>query len=123
MTQLHKAPGTAQAALGGLCPRCGAQSLYGGLLGFAPRCPACALDFDQFNVGDGPAAFLILIVGALVTIGAVMLQLSAEPPFWVHILIWIPVSAFLVIVLLRIAKAALIALEFKTRAREGRLVP
>ena len=28
-----------------------------------PRCRACGLDFAAFNVGDGPAAFLILIVG------------------------------------------------------------
>ena len=123
MTIAHKTPGTAQAAFGGLCPRCGAKSLYGSLLGFAPRCPFCDLDFGQFNVGDGPAAFLILIVGALVTIGAVMLQLSTEPPFWVHILIWTPLSGFLVIALLRIAKAALVTLEYKNRAREGRLVP
>ena len=30
-----------------------------------PRCRACGLDFARFNVGDGPAAFLTLIVGAL----------------------------------------------------------
>jgi uncharacterized protein (DUF983 family) len=80
------------------------------------------LDFNQFNVGDGPAAFLIMIVGAIVTIGAVSLQLSTEPPFWVHILIWIPVTAALVIGLLRVAKGALLVLEYRNRAREGKLV-
>ena len=123
MTQAHKAPGTAQAAFGGLCPRCGAKSLYAGLLRFAPRCPACDLDFAAFNVGDGPAAFLILIVGAIVTIGAVWLQLSVEPPFWVHILIWVPVAAALTIGMLRVAKAALLKLEYKNAAREGRIAP
>ena len=123
MTQAHKAPGTAQAAFGGLCPRCGAKSLYAGLLRFAPRCVSCDLDFGKFNVGDGPAAFLILIVGAIVTIGAVWLQLSMEPPFWVHILIWVPVAAGLTIGMLRVAKAALLKLEYKNAAREGRIVP
>ena len=123
MTSEHKAPGTAQAAFGGLCPRCGAKSLYAGLLRFAPRCPACDLDFAAFNVGDGPAAFLILIVGAIVTIGAVWLQLSMEPPFWVHILIWVPVAAGLTIAMLRVAKAALLKLEYKNAAREGRIAP
>jgi uncharacterized protein (DUF983 family) len=80
------------------------------------------LDFSQFNVGDGPAAFLIMIVGAIVTIGAVSLQLSIEPPFWVHIVIWVPVTAALVIGLLRIAKGALLVLEYRNRAREGKLV-
>ena len=123
MNQAHKAPGTAQAAFGGLCPRCGAKSLYAGLLRFAPRCPACDLDFAAFNVGDGPAAFLILIVGAIVTIGAVWLQLAMEPPFWVHILIWVPVAAALTIGMLRVAKAALLKLEYKNAAREGRIAP
>jgi uncharacterized protein (DUF983 family) len=81
----------------------------------------CKLDFSQFNVGDGPAAFLIMIVGALVTIGAVTLQLKAEPPFWVHILIWVPLTAALVIGLLRIAKGALLVLEYKNRAKEGQI--
>jgi len=123
MTSEHKAPGTAQAAFGGLCPRCGAKSLYAGMLRFAPRCPACDLDFAAFNVGDGPAAFLILIVGAIVTIGAVWLQLAMEPPFWVHILIWVPVAAALTIGMLRVAKAALLKLEYKNAAREGRIAP
>lgn len=60
-----------------------------------------------------------MIVGALVTIGAVTLQLKVEPPFWVHVLIWVPVTAGLVIGLLRIAKGALLVLEHQNRAKEG----
>jgi len=118
-----RAPGTAEAAIGGLCPRCGARSLFSGWVKFAPGCSACRLDFAQFNVGDGPAAFLIMIVGAIVTIGAIALQLSVEPPFWVHVLIWAPVTLILVIGLLRIAKGALLQLEYRNRAREGMLAP
>jgi uncharacterized protein (DUF983 family) len=80
------------------------------------------LDFTQFNVGDGPAAFLILIVGALITIGAVWLELAVSPPFWVHILVWLPLTLALVLGLLRLAKGALLVLEFGNRAREGRLI-
>ena len=50
------------AALRGDCPRCGEQTLFAGWVAFAPTCRACGLDFSAFNVGDGPAAFLILIV-------------------------------------------------------------
>jgi uncharacterized protein (DUF983 family) len=49
------------------------------------------------------------------------LQLSVEPPFWVHILIWVPITAGLVVGLLRLAKGALLVLEYKNRAREGRI--
>jgi uncharacterized protein (DUF983 family) len=92
------------------------------MLRFASRCRACSLDFDAFNVGDGPAAFLILIVGALLTVGAITLELAAEPPFAVQLL-WIPVGAGLTIAGLRFGKALLLALEYRHRAREGRIQP
>ena len=58
--------GSFSAALFGLCPQCGARGLFDGVAQFAPKCRACGLDFSTFNVGDGPAAFLTLIIGALV---------------------------------------------------------
>ena len=116
-----QAPETAQAALRGLCPRCGAGGLFSGIVRFAPCCNRCELNFEQFNVGDGPAALLILIVGAIVTALAIAVELNFAPPFWVHILLWLPLSLALVLGMLRVAKAALLALEYRNRAREGRL--
>ena len=113
-------PSVATVALGGLCPRCGAKTLFAGLARFADRCPNCDLDFGQFNVGDGPAAFLTLILGTLVVALAIALELTVHPPLWVHMLIWIPVTAAAVIGSLRIAKGALIASEYRNNAREGR---
>ena len=106
-------------AMRGSCPRCHAHSLFAGWVRFAPRCRSCGLDFAAFNVGDGPAAFLILIVGAIVTLAALVVD-SAEPPWWVH-LAWIPVTAVLTIGGLRLAKAWLIGAEYRHRAREGRI--
>jgi uncharacterized protein (DUF983 family) len=93
--------------------------MFAGWVQFAGRCRACGLDFSSFNVGDGPAAFLILIVGALVVAGALMLDAAAEPPWWVH-LIWVPIAAALTIGGLRLAKGWLLAQEYKHRARKGR---
>lgn len=115
------APSLAAAAFRGLCPNCGERTLFAGLARFAPKCRACGLDFASFNVGDGPAAFLILIVGAIVAVGAILLDQAVSPPWWVHI-VWLPIGAGLTIFGLRIGKAALIYQEFKHRAREGRLV-
>lgn len=114
-------PPPAAAALRGLCPRCGEKTLFQGLVTFAPKCRACGLDFSAFNVGDGPAAFLILIVGALITGLAVALELAAEPPFWVHLLLWPVLTLAAVLGLLRLAKGALLALEYRNSAREGRI--
>jgi uncharacterized protein (DUF983 family) len=113
-------PKLIEAAFKGRCPRCGAESLFKGVVTFAPRCRACGLDFSAFNVGDGPAAFLILIVGALVTGLAIALELAAEPPLWLHLLLWPPVTLAAVLGSLRLAKGALLALEYRHSAREGR---
>lgn len=110
------------ASLKGLCPRCGAATLFAGIIKIAPRCRACGLDFASFNVGDGPAAFLILIVGAIVATGAILVELAWSPPFWVH-LVWVPVGLALTLGGLRLGKAALMFQEYRHRAREGRLVP
>ncbi len=115
-------PSPLQAGLGGRCPRCAARTLFEGLIRFAPRCRACGLDFAAFNVGDGPAAFLVFIVGGIVTGLAIWLELSAEPPFWVHLLIWPVVTLVLTVGLLRLGKGMLIALEYRNAAREGRIV-
>ncbi|HET9429393.1 MAG TPA: DUF983 domain-containing protein [Allosphingosinicella sp.] len=114
-------PTSTSVALRGLCPRCGSKTLFGGIATFAPSCRACGLDFAGFNVGDGPAAFLIFIVGGLITGLAIWLELSVEPPFWVHILVWFPLTAVLVVGLLRVSKALLLALEYRHRAREGQI--
>lgn len=120
-TEAMKAPSTTEVALRGVCPRCGNKTLFAGIATFAPSCRGCGLDFQAFNVGDGPAAFLILIIGGLITGLAIAVELAAEPPFWVHILLWLPLTSLMVIGALRVAKAALLALEFRHRAREGRL--
>lgn len=113
--------GLVEASVLGRCPRCGERTLFASVLRFADRCRACGLDYGQFNVGDGPAAFLILIVGAVITTFAVLLELKVHPPFWVHILLWLPITALMVVILLRWSKAALLILEYRNRAREGRL--
>ena len=114
-------PGLVRSALAGLCPRCGQRTLFSGAVRFADRCPACGLDFTAYNVGDGPAAFLTLIVGALVTAMALTLQLAVEPPFWVHILLWVPITALAVVLALRASKAAMLIHEHRAEVREGRL--
>lgn len=105
----------------GRCPRCGKGRLFSGLVTFAPICSACGLDFAAFNVGDGAAAFLILIVGAVITGLALWLELAVEPAWWVHVLLWLPLTLVLSLGLMRLAKGVLLALEYAHQAREGQL--
>ena len=112
-------PSLGEAALFGLCPKCGAKTLFDGLIRFAPRCRACGLDYGRFNVGDGPAAFLTLLIGGLVTGLALWLQLSVSPPFWVHVVLWVPLTAVAVVYGLRASKAVLLYMEYARGAREA----
>ena len=109
-----------KVAATGECPRCGARTLFNGWVQFAPKCRSCGLDFAAFNVGDGPAAFLILIVGAIVVAAALFVDAAFEPPWWVHI-VWIPVATALTIGGLRVSKAWLLGQEYRHRAREGQI--
>lgn len=114
-------PAPAQIALKGLCPRCGNRTLFSGMVAFAPKCRACGLDFSTFNVGDGAVPFLIFIVGGLTVGLAIAVELKIGPPWWVHALLWIPFATVATIGLMRLAKGLLLALEYRHRAREGRI--
>ena len=113
--------GLVQAALFGECPACGARTLFAGWVRFAARCTACGHDFTRYNVGDGPAAFLILVIGAVVCAFALVLQVKVSPPFWVHIVLWVPFTTALVLLSLRVSKAAMLIHEARAEVREGRL--
>ena len=115
-----EAPSLAAATFNGLCPRCGARTLFAGTARLAPNCDQCGLDFAAFDIGDGPAAFLILIVGTIVAVAAILVDLAYSPPWWVH-LVWLPVMVGLTLAGLRLGKAALMYQIFHHRAGEGRL--
>ena len=114
------APALIETSLKGLCPQCGARTLFAGMLRFAHRCPRCALDFDRFNVGDGASAALILLIETVFVILAIIVQLSFSPPFWVHIILWVPLATAATILGLRGGKAAMLWLEYRNDAGEGR---
>ncbi len=113
------ARGAVEAAVRGACPRCGNPTLFSGLVSFAPKCRACGLDIAAFNVGDGAAAFLIFGVGGIVTFLAIWLELAVSPPWWLHLLLWLPLVTALTLGGLRLAKAWLLQAEYRRDAREA----
>jgi uncharacterized protein (DUF983 family) len=113
--------GTAHEALYGRCPRCGKGKLFDGYLTLAPRCAHCGLDYAMFDAGDGPAVFVVLIVGAIVCAAALYVEFTYSPPYWVHAVLWIPTIAILTFVFLRLAKSLLLVLQYRHKAGEGKL--
>ncbi|MAZ02960.1 MAG: hypothetical protein CMN56_07465 [Sneathiella sp.] len=98
------------------CPACGKGKLFSGFLDVAESCDNCGQDFSAVNSGDGPAVFIIFIVGFIVAGLAVATELIYHPPYWVQLTIWLPMILILSLGLLRPFKAYLIALQFKHKA-------
>jgi uncharacterized protein (DUF983 family) len=103
-------------ALRGVCPRCGQGRLFGGLLTVVDRCPACDLDLRGHDAGDGPAVFVILGLGAIVMGLVFWVEFRFEPPWWLHVLIWPPLTFAGAVWLLRLLKALLIAQQYTHRS-------
>ncbi len=103
------------------CPRCGEGKLYDGLLKIRPNCSHCGLDYSFADAGDGPAVFVIMIIGFVVVGLALWMEVKYNPPLWVHFSLWIPLIIGLSLWLLRLSKALLIALQYQNNAKPGRI--
>jgi uncharacterized protein (DUF983 family) len=105
----------------GRCPRCGEGRLFDGFLTVAPRCQNCGLEFDFADAGDGPAVFIMMIVGFIVVGLALFVEFTFHPPYWLHAILWVPLVLGLSIGLLRPLKGLMIAQQYRHRAELGRL--
>ena len=120
MDRTHTLPPPIPTGLRGRCPRCGEGHLFQGFLALRPSCEACGLDYSSFDSADGPAFFVMSIVGLIVVGLALFLEVTYEPPIWVHALGAGSLSIGLSLLLVRPLKGMLIALQFANKAEEGR---
>ncbi|HEX5932179.1 MAG TPA: DUF983 domain-containing protein [Methyloceanibacter sp.] len=111
---------TLAAGIAGRCPACHRGKLYSGYLALAPRCENCGLDYSFADSGDGPAVFVILVTGFVVTGLALLAEIFYAPPYWLHAVLWGSLAILLPLVLLRSFKGALIALQFRHKAEESK---
>ncbi len=106
------------AGLKARCPRCGEGKLYAGMLNPAKECSACRLDYSFIDSGDGPAVFVIFILGFAILGAALIFETAFHPPLWLHAIIWLPVITLACIWALRFTKALMVAIQYKTNARQ-----
>ena len=98
------------------CPRCGQGKLFRAYLKVADRCAVCGLDLSAEDSGDGPAVFVMFIIGSVAALLVYVLEFVVGVPYWATI----GVAFFVVIAgtlaLLPLLKSLMIALQFKHKA-------
>ena len=76
------------------------------------------LQIDRDAPSGGSTAAGWWVLGALLMGGAMWLEFTHEPPLWVHAVLWPVVSLPLAVAMMRPAKAALVALQYRHRRDE-----
>ncbi len=108
-----------EAGLGCKCPRCAQGDLFAGFLKLHDSCAACGLDYSKADSGDGPAVFMMFIVGFAATIVLFMARFAFQAPIWLALLLGFITTIGLIMVLMRPLKSLMIALQFQHKAAEG----
>lgn len=103
-----------------LCPRCRKDHIFKSTLSLSlkDRCSNCDLDLSKNDSADGPAVFLVFILGTALVPLALALEYTAHPPLWAQTLIWTVVALGLTLGMLKPLKAYIIALQYKHRPND-----
>ena len=111
-------PGITQAALFGLCPRCGARGLWDAPASLADACRACRQDFARHEPKGRGLYLVVLPVTILLILAALKLDEAVQLPVWVLVPLWGFAVPLVVIGALRFAKAAVLIAQLQ---KEGLL--
>ena len=101
------------------CPRYGTGRLFGNLLNVSEPCSECELDLSAQDSGDGPAVFVIFIIGPIITALGYWLEMTVALPLLSHLVLWMSSITLGSIALLRSFNAVLVVLEFRHKAGEA----
>ncbi len=99
-------PGITQAALFGLCPACGARTLWQAPAAFAAHCRACGQDFESAEPKGRLLFLVVLPLTVLLVLAALKLDDWLRPAWWVHVALWSVLVPLTMIGALRWTKAA-----------------
>src|SRR6188508_2636841 len=79
----------------GTCPHCGQGRMFRAFLKVADHCPSCGEALHHHRADDAAAYFVILIVGHIVVPLVLAVELAFAPPYWVHVVLWLPLLLLL----------------------------
>jgi len=95
------------------CPNCGRGHLFGRFLKVADRCEVCGEDFTPQRADDFPAYLVIVVVGHIVVPALLAVAIAYDPPAWLQLAIWLPVTLFASLGLLQPTKGAIVGLQWQ----------
>ena len=96
----------------GRCPSCGQGKMFRAFLKVADCCPACGEALHHHRADDAPAYFVILVVGHVVVPLALVVEVTYAPPYWLHAVLWLPLTIGLAIGLLQPIKGAIVSWQW-----------
>jgi len=97
-------PGLVSAALSGLCPRCGAKTLFEGPAQLADKCSDCGLDILSLERGGRFVGVVTMLLALALIMAALGVDEWLRPPLWATFLFWGPVTIASVVFALRFYK-------------------
>lgn len=105
----------------GRCPRCGEGHLFQSFLKLKPKCEACGLDYSFADPADGPAFFVMMFVCVPAAAFPLWMELTYDPPSWVHLVTTLPLILLTCIPPLQPLKGFFVASQYFNKAEEGRI--
>lgn len=91
-----------------------------GYLTVRDSCPECGLDYGFADPADGPAFFVMCLVGIVGMVAFMIFEFSVHPPIWVHMAVTLPALALMCLGSLRPFKGWMISEQYVHKAEEAR---
>lgn len=109
--------------MSGLCPRCGAETLFEAPARIALTCDDCGLSLAELERSGRLAGLVTILVAAILISSAIAIDVYLRPPFWLQVVVWAPVTMAAVIGTLRFYKTALLYGQYETLVENGAIEP
>ncbi|MET3598647.1 DUF983 domain-containing protein [Martelella mangrovi] len=94
------------------CPSCGEGKLFFKYLKSVEVCDRCGTEIHHHRADDLPAYLVILVLGHFMVGGYMTGAELFDLPDWVHLAIWVPLTALTAFLIIQPMKGAVIGLQW-----------
>lgn len=94
------------------CPNCGQGKLFASFVKTVDQCDVCHEEIFHHRADDLPAYLVVVIVGHIVVGAFMAVESTSTLALWQHLLIWVPLTIFSALALLRPMKGAVVGMQW-----------